>query len=97
MAIWYFSPFDIFYGYLVYFEVIFYISPRFGILYQEKSGNPVAGSRIPKKHNTPRYLISEVEDGKVLLVLGDVGELALGVDAADDAVDEARVLHCRVA
>jgi hypothetical protein len=26
-------PFDIFYGYLVYFS-------RFGMLYQEKSGNP---------------------------------------------------------
>jgi hypothetical protein len=26
---------------LVYFVVIWYISTRFGILYQEKSGNPV--------------------------------------------------------
>jgi hypothetical protein len=25
---------------LVYFTVIWYIFPRFGILYQEKSGNP---------------------------------------------------------
>jgi hypothetical protein len=25
---------------LVYFVVIWYISPRFGILYREKSGNP---------------------------------------------------------
>jgi hypothetical protein len=31
---------EIFYGHLVYFVVIWYISPRFGILYQEKSGNP---------------------------------------------------------
>jgi hypothetical protein len=27
-------------GHLVYFVVIWYIFPRFGILYQEKSGNP---------------------------------------------------------
>jgi hypothetical protein len=30
------------YGYLVYFVVIWYIFPRFGMLYQEKSGNPAA-------------------------------------------------------
>jgi hypothetical protein len=29
-----------FYGYLVYFVAIWYIFPRFGVLYQEKSGNP---------------------------------------------------------
>jgi hypothetical protein len=35
MGIWsILLPFGIFYGYLVYF-------PRFGMLYQEKSGNPV--------------------------------------------------------
>jgi hypothetical protein len=34
-------PFDTFYGHLVYFVVIWYIFPRFGILYQEKSGNTV--------------------------------------------------------
>jgi hypothetical protein len=28
------------YGHLVYFVVIWYIFSRFGILYQEKSGNP---------------------------------------------------------
>jgi len=33
----------------------------------------------------------------VLFVLGDVAELPLGVDAADDAVDQARVLDRRVA
>jgi hypothetical protein len=33
-------PLEIFYGHLVYFVVIWYIFPRFGILYQEKSGNP---------------------------------------------------------
>jgi hypothetical protein len=31
---------EIFYGHLVYFVVIWYIFPRFGILDQEKSGNP---------------------------------------------------------
>jgi hypothetical protein len=33
-------PFEIFYGHLVYFVVIWYISPRFGKLYQDKYGNP---------------------------------------------------------
>jgi hypothetical protein len=31
---------EIFYGHLVYFVVIWYNFPQFGILYQEKSGNP---------------------------------------------------------
>jgi hypothetical protein len=30
---------DIFYGLLVYFMVIWYIFPFFGMLYEEKSGN----------------------------------------------------------
>jgi hypothetical protein len=34
------GPLKIFYVNMVYFVVIWYISPRFGILYQEKSGNP---------------------------------------------------------
>jgi hypothetical protein len=33
-----------FHGHLVYFVVIWYIFPRFGILYQEKSGNPAGES-----------------------------------------------------
>jgi hypothetical protein len=33
-------PLENFYGHLVYFVVVWYIFPRFGILYQEKSGNP---------------------------------------------------------
>jgi hypothetical protein len=33
------SPFGLFYGQLVYFSHLVYFS-RFGILYQEKSGNP---------------------------------------------------------
>jgi hypothetical protein len=36
----YFIIFGIFYGHLVYFVVIWYIYPRFGMLYHEKSGNP---------------------------------------------------------
>jgi hypothetical protein len=41
MTIWsILRPFEISFGHLVYFVVIWYISPRFGILYQEKSGNP---------------------------------------------------------
>jgi hypothetical protein len=41
MAFWsILRPLEIFYGRLVYFVVIWCISPRFGILYQEKSGNP---------------------------------------------------------
>jgi hypothetical protein len=44
MTIWsILRPLDIFYGHSVYLVVIWYIFPRFGILYQEKSGNP-AGS-----------------------------------------------------
>jgi hypothetical protein len=33
-------PFDILYRHLLYFVVIWYIFPRFGVLYHEKSGNP---------------------------------------------------------
>jgi hypothetical protein len=41
MTIWIIlRPLEIFYGHLVYFVVIWYIFPRFGILDQEKSGNP---------------------------------------------------------
>jgi hypothetical protein len=33
-------PQEIYYCHLVYFVVVWYIFPRFGILYEEKSGNP---------------------------------------------------------
>jgi hypothetical protein len=33
-------PLQIFYGHMLYFVVIWYISPRFGILYQEKIWQP---------------------------------------------------------
>jgi hypothetical protein len=40
MSIWtILRPLEIFYGPLVYFKVIWFF-PRFGMLYQEKSGNP---------------------------------------------------------
>jgi hypothetical protein len=41
MAIWYIlRPFGIFYDHLVYFVVNWCIFPRFGMLSQEKPGNP---------------------------------------------------------
>jgi hypothetical protein len=41
MTIWsILGPLEIFYGHLVHVVVIWYIFPRFGILDQEKSGNP---------------------------------------------------------
>jgi hypothetical protein len=43
MAIWsILRPFDKFSSNLVYFMVIWNIFSRFGVLYQENSGNPVA-------------------------------------------------------
>jgi hypothetical protein len=41
MTIWsILRPLEIFYGHLVYFVLIWYNFPRFGIFDQEKSGNP---------------------------------------------------------
>jgi hypothetical protein len=40
-AIWYILwPFGTFCGHCVYFMVVWYVFPRFGMLSQEKSGNP---------------------------------------------------------
>jgi hypothetical protein len=45
MTVWsILRPLQIFYGHLVYFVVFWYIFPRFGILDQEKSGNPASSS-----------------------------------------------------
>jgi hypothetical protein len=45
MTIWFILLLlEIFYGHLVYLVVIWYIFHRFGILYQEKSGNPALRS-----------------------------------------------------
>jgi hypothetical protein len=41
-------PLEMFYGHLVYFVVIWYIFPCFGILDQEKSGNPASGQLTRK-------------------------------------------------
>jgi hypothetical protein len=38
-------PFRVFHGHLVHFGVIWYIFPRFGMLYREKSGNLGASVR----------------------------------------------------
>jgi hypothetical protein len=44
MAIWkILQTFGRFYGHFAYLEVIWYIYPRFGKLYQGKSGNPARG------------------------------------------------------
>jgi hypothetical protein len=56
MAIWnMLQPFRIFYDHPVYFQVIFgiHIFARFGMLYQEKSGNPVSQHHptLPLEHN----------------------------------------------
>jgi hypothetical protein len=42
-------PFGIFFPLLVYFVVIWYIFPPFGILDQEKSGNPERKSQLDKR------------------------------------------------
>jgi hypothetical protein len=39
-------PFNMFYGHMVYFVVIWYIFPCFGMLYQEKSGNPALQTKL---------------------------------------------------
>jgi hypothetical protein len=45
MAIWnILRPFGIIYSLLAWFVVIWYIFSVFGIMYQEKSGNPAANA-----------------------------------------------------
>jgi hypothetical protein len=47
MTIWpILRPLEIFYCHLVYFVVIWYIFLHFGILHQEKSGNPGRGTHF---------------------------------------------------
>jgi hypothetical protein len=47
MAIWsILQPLEVFYGHLVYFVVFWYIFPGFGILHQEKSGNPAKQLKV---------------------------------------------------
>jgi hypothetical protein len=69
MAIWYILlPIGKFNGHLLHFVVIWYIFPRFGLLYQEKFGNPVrCPSASPSIHVsistlfelTPRQFLNE--------------------------------------
>jgi hypothetical protein len=42
----YLLPFGIFCGHLVNFMVIWYVFPRFGMLYNEKSGKPASNALI---------------------------------------------------
>jgi hypothetical protein len=50
MTIWsILKPLEIFYDRLVYFVVIWYVSPHFGILHREKPGNPTAKYPISKR------------------------------------------------
>jgi hypothetical protein len=60
------SPFGIFLGHLVYFVGIWYSFPRFGMFYEEKSGNPEEERKndcidalifIQNKNNLYRYYI----------------------------------------
>jgi hypothetical protein len=50
MTLWsrYFTAIGNIFGHLVYFVVIWYIFPRFGILYLEKSGNPAGDANLAK-------------------------------------------------
>jgi hypothetical protein len=49
-------PLEIFYGHLVYFVVLWYNFPRFGILDQEKSGNPALDSTLYRQQAFSAYL-----------------------------------------
>jgi hypothetical protein len=56
-------PINIFYGPLVYFVVIWYIFPRVGILYLQKSGNPDAESNfwLCQRVSFRKYLASKFQ------------------------------------
>jgi hypothetical protein len=51
------QPFDIFYACLLYFVVIRYIFPRFGILHQDKSGSPA----LPTNYLAPAVALAVTE------------------------------------
>jgi hypothetical protein len=56
-AIWsILRPFGIFHYHLVNCMVIWYIFPRFGMLLQEKSGNPDSVNAIVNPHGARRFL-----------------------------------------
>jgi hypothetical protein len=54
---WYIWPFGLFHGYLVYFTAVWYIFPRFGMLYQGKSGNPGFGNYLTVDAHVRLWLI----------------------------------------
>jgi hypothetical protein len=65
MAFWYIlRPFDIICGHMVYFMVI---SPRFGMLYQEKSGNPAgnAARKVARGGLPPRFFSAKLFSRKI--------------------------------
>jgi hypothetical protein len=60
-------PLEILYGHLVNFVVIWYILPRFGMLYQEKSGNPevkatILHSRVVGDHLRPVFNFAHMHE-----------------------------------
>jgi hypothetical protein len=64
VAIWYIlRPYGIFCGHLVYFMVIWHIFPRFGMLYQEKSGNPGLEPRHDLFVKTREKHVAVINDG----------------------------------
>jgi hypothetical protein len=54
------------YGQLVYVVVIWYIFPHFGMLYQEKSGNPVVRASVSCFNEINNYLVLIVPEAKWL-------------------------------
>jgi hypothetical protein len=63
MTIWsILGPLEIFYAHLVYFVVIWYIFPRFGILDQQKSGNPALHHKIIQSESSLKNLLDSNPD-----------------------------------
>jgi hypothetical protein len=54
----------IFYGHFVWYVVIRYISPRFGMWQQEKSGNPGLGPSWPSREGTSFSVESWLEKSR---------------------------------
>jgi hypothetical protein len=58
MAIWNILPtFGIFYDHLVHIVLIWYISSVFGIMHQEKSGNPDRKQTVSMRVNQRSFII----------------------------------------
>jgi hypothetical protein len=54
-------PYDIYYGNLVHLLVVWYIFYRFGMLWQEKYGNPVLGQSSALLPSFPSKIFRNVE------------------------------------